>query len=488
MNWRSAVLAALLAGLSLGQAPAPDPVLNVIAQRITANDLKADVSFLASDTLQGRATPSPGLDVAAEFIASQFRRAGLEPGGNESYFQTAEYAVTPPNSAGVTVTLSAGEITIRPAAKSVALTQAVEIDASDLEAVVISQSNSANIDANQVRGKALILETAAIPAALRRSNAALAIIVSSSAPRGGGRARLREVSASEPVFPIINIWDEAFGKAVQNAGPSSLKVSVRIPADAVQRTTLKNVIGVLRGSDPILKDTYVLVTAHYDHLGVLPDGSGDRIFNGANDNASGSASLIEMANALAALPARPRRSVAFIALFGEEVGEIGSAYYAQHPVFPLAKTVADVNFEQMGRTDAPDGLKLRQFNLTGFDFTTMGPTFREAAEQAGVRAVKDEQRSDSYFARSDNAAFARVGVPSTTASVTYDFPDYHAIGDKWPKIDYENMAKVDSALALAIYRIADSEDAPQWNAANPKTEQYVKVRRQDEQDARPAPK
>jgi hypothetical protein len=477
MNRRAAVLAAIAASVCFAQTPAPDPVLSAITERITANALRADVSFLASDALEGRATPSPGLDVAAEFIASQFRRAGLQPAGNDGYFQTAEYAVTSPTGAGATVTLSAGGETIRPTVKSMAITQAVEVDVQDVDAVVISQANSARIAADQVRGKALILETPAVPAALRDAGAALAIIVSNTAPRGLNRSRFREISPSEPAFPVITIWDGAFRRAVHKAGESALKVSVKIPASSAQQATLKNVVGVLPGSDPSLKDTYVLVTAHYDHLGISPDGQGDRIFNGANDNASGSATLMEMANALAALPVRPRRSVVFIALFGEEVGEIGSGYYARHPIFPLDKTVADINLEQMGRTDAPDGPKLGQFNITGFDFTTMAPVFRKAAEDAGVRAVKDEEHSDSYFGRSDNAAFALAGVPSTTASVTYDFPDYHAVGDEWPKIDYDNMAKVDSAVALAIYRIADNGAAPEWNTANPKAEPFTKMRR-----------
>ena len=133
---------------------------------------------------------------------------------------------------------------------------------------------------------------------------------------------------------------------------------------------LRNVIGILPGSDPALKDTCLILSAHYDHLGVRAGGEGDRIFNGANDNASSTASLIEIANALAALPERPKRTIVFLAMFGEEIGEIGSLYYVNHPMFPLAKTVADINLEQLGRTDGSDGPKLLQFNMTGFDFTT----------------------------------------------------------------------------------------------------------------------
>jgi hypothetical protein len=317
------------AALAFAQTPVP---------RIAANDLKADVSFLASDELEGRATPSKGLDIAAEFIASQFRRAGLGPAGDDGYFQTA---------------------------------------------------------------------------------------------------------------PL----------------PGQLKP-----------VTARNVAGILRGADPALKDTYLVLTAHYDHLGILANGEGDRIYNGANDDASGTASLIEIAQALMALPTKPKRSIVFIALFGEELGGIGSQYYVRHPLFPLAKTIADVNLEQLGRTDDSEGTKLLQFNLTGFDYTTMAETFQKAAGEVGVRAVNDARNSHIYFGRSDNVSFANAGVPSTTVSVTYMFPDYHAVGDEWPKLDYDNMAKVDCALALAAFRLADSLDAPAWNAANPRTARYVKAR------------
>ena len=166
----------------------------------------------------------------------------------------------------------------------------------------------------------------------------------------------------------------------------------------------------------------------------------------------------------------------FVALFGEEVGELGSRYYVQHPVFPAAKTIADVNLEQLGRTDDNEGPRVGQFNLTGFDYTTMAPVFRQAAEDAGVRAVKDEKNSDSYFARSDNSSFAEAGIPSTTISVAYMFPDYHGVGDEWPKLDYGNMAKVGGAIALAAFRLADSAEAPQWNPDNPRTARYIKAR------------
>jgi Zn-dependent M28 family amino/carboxypeptidase len=159
------------------------------------------------------------------------------------------------------------------------------------------------------------------------------------------------------------------------------------------------------------------------------------------------------------------------------LGELGSRYYARHPIFPLAKTIADINLEQLGRTDETGaGEKLGQFNLTGFDFTNLAAILQPYAKQAGVKVVKDEANSDSFFGRSDNAAFAQAGVPSTTLSVTYGFGDYHKPGDKWPKLDYENMTRVDRAIALAAYGLADGAEEPRWNAENPKTEAYRKAR------------
>jgi Zn-dependent M28 family amino/carboxypeptidase len=219
------------------------------------------------------------------------------------------------------------------------------------------------------------------------------------------------------------------------------------------------------------------VTAHYDHLGVRGTGPGDHIFNGANDDASGTASVIEIAGALSALPTRPKRSVVFIALFGEEMGLLGSRYYAAHPVFPLAKTIGDLNLEQLGRTDVDGGSRVGLVNVTGYDYSSLTAVLKQAGEDTGLQVSKDEKNSDAFFSRSDNQALADAGIPAHTLSVGYVFPDYHGAGDEWPKLDYENMAKVDCTVALAVYRVADSTEVPRWNASNPKTERYVNARK-----------
>src|SRR5262249_60755903 len=133
-----------------------------------------------------------------------------------------------------------------------------------------------------------------------------------------------------------------------------------------------------------LKDTYVLLTAHYDHLGLAKSGD-DRVFNGANDDGSGTVSVIEIGAALATLPRHPRRSIVFMAFFGEEEGLLGSLYYTHHPVFPLAKTVANINLEQLGRTDASEGPEIASLTFTGMEFSDVPNFFRRAGAQTGVK-------------------------------------------------------------------------------------------------------
>ena len=348
-----------------------------------------------------------------------------------------------------------------------------------------SLADSAALNAltpEQVRGKVLILDAGRavgmgrLAALSARLQPALVILERSGRMREGFDARLREASAPTPP-PVLAIADEAFHKAVAGKpGPLEATVSAHITAPVTAPVKLRNVIGVLRGVDADLAGAYVFVTAHYDHLGVRGSGPGDHIYNGANDDASGTASVIEIANTLAALPTRPKRSIVFMTLFGEEVGLVGSRYYVRHPVFPLSRTVADLNLEQMGRTDDETGPRVGLVNVTGYDFTSITAVLREAGRETGVRVVKDEEASDPFYERSDNQAFAEAGVPAHTLSVGYVYSDYHQPGDEWPKLDYANMARVDRAIALAVFRIADNAEPPRWNAANPKTERYVHAR------------
>jgi Zn-dependent M28 family amino/carboxypeptidase len=208
------------------------------------------------------------------------------------------------------------------------------------------------------------------------------------------------------------------------------------------------------------------VTAHYDHTGVCKPGEADPVCNGANDNASGVASILEIAARLASRRAPLRRTVVFIAFFGEEDGMLGSRFYAEHPLFPIESTAAQINFEQTGRTDDLEGANPRTLNLTGFDYSEVGAIL-SAAAPPGVRISKRPKWSDEAFERSDNEALAKKGVPAHTLTVSYMFPDYHLPGDEWHKLDYENMAAITDAAAAGIAALANRSEPPRWYVGAP---------------------
>jgi len=455
------VLTAVLAATSaFAQVP---PEVKPALDRITSNDLKGDVSFLASDLLQGRATPSPGLDVAGEFIASKFRAAGLDPAGNDGYFQAAHVQQVEADMSGFKVEISNGKETVALEPDSVGVRNTGPVDLAGVEAVKSS--------AAERKGKVVLVTINEIRRAggfddLRKSGAAM-IIVTGSRRRPGPRIVVDESDN----IPVVFVRSDRVSGLLKSDQP--LKVTAHIATAKQKPLVLRNVAGILRGSDPVLKDTYVLVTAHYDHIGTKPDGQGDRIYNGANDDASGTASIIEIANALSRLPVKPKRSIVFVAFFGEEEGLLGSKWYGRHPSVPLAKTVGDINLEQVGRTDDRSGKQVNSATLTGFDFSDLPQTFAKAGELTGIKLYKDEQRSDAFFARSDNQALADSGIPAHTMAVAYEFPDYHGVGDEWQKLDYENMARVDRMVALGVWMLAQSDKVPSWNAANPEAKPYV---------------
>ena len=152
---------------------------------------------------------------------------------------------------------------------------------------------------------------------------------------------------------------------------------------------------------------------------------------------------------------------------------MGSKWYGSHPAVPLVKTVADVNLEQMGRTDDNSGRQVNNATMTGFDFSDVPQIFAKAGELTGVKVYKDNNRSDPFFARSDNQALADSGVPAHTMAVAFEFSDYHGVGDEWQKLDYENMAKVDRMVTLGVWMLAQSDKVPNWNASNPEAKKYV---------------
>jgi Zn-dependent M28 family amino/carboxypeptidase len=237
-----------------------------------------------------------------------------------------------------------------------------------------------------------------------------------------------------------------------------------------------NVVGALRGSDPRLRDEYVIYSAHLDHLGFAEPIDGDSLYNGALDNGSGVASLLELARAFAALPQRPARSILFCFVTGEERGLLGSEYFARHPTIPAASMVANLNVDML--------MSLRPLHdviALGIEHSTLERHVREAASALGVALSPDPQPRLVSFIRSDQYSFVRRGVPAVvvrpglkdaagdTAQGLAAFRDwiknrYHSPKDEWdPRYDYEAMAGVVRLNLLVGLSVARAPERPRWH-------------------------
>jgi hypothetical protein len=337
----------LLAGAASAQAglkPVPD---TTGADHANVERLER---ALADDSMQGRATATPGGERAARFLAGEMRRIGLTPGGDDGYFQTVPMYVPAPDTA-----------------------------------------------AGRGRGG-----------------------------RGGG---VRVAT-----------------------GPAMLDT---IPAE--RRRHAANVIGILPGGDPKLKDEVILVLSHYDHLGIgRPDARGDSIYNGADDDAAGTVAVLEIARLLHAA-GTPRRTIIFANMTGEERGLLGTNYFIAHPVVPLSQIVAGFEIEMIGRPDSLAGGPGKAW-LTGYDRSTMGDMLKEY----GIPIVPDPRPAQNFFQRSDNYGFAVRGIVAHTLSTFNLHTDYHRPSDEVGTIDFNHMTEVIHAAAEAVRHLADGPK-PEWH-------------------------
>jgi hypothetical protein len=510
---RIGVLLVLLLGAgeiqAQDKAPAPPLAADRLAaiDRISGDSLKGHLSFLSSDLLEGRDTPSRGLDLAAEYIAAQFRRAGLEPVGDDGYFQTANWELSEPDISGFKfeVVSDGKTISIDPSSVLLETESALDIKAAPIYKLDLK---AADIDFDSLQGKIVFIESqrtegrvANDPAAaqvtknleiFRETESPPALLITIGRPEGlalrvndprhrrlidPSNFRRGQPVPKQPALRRLSVTEPNLVALYQTlpVGLSSSTATIRLNPTVKRPVKLKNVAGLLRGSDPVLKDTCVMVTAHYDHIGVKGAEGTDRIFNGANDDGSGTVSVIELATSLATLKERPKRSILFVTFFGEEKGLLGSRYYGRNPIFPVDKTVADVNLEQVGRTDDSEGPQLLKASLTGFGYSGVSTAFVNAGEAEGVKVVKHPRNSDAFFGRSDNQALADLGVPAHTLCVAFMYPDYHGAADHWDKVDYANMARIDRMVARALLMLADDPEEPKWDESNPRAARYLKA-------------
>jgi len=433
---------------------------------ITEDGLRAAIRFLSDDLLEGRGPGSRGDALARRWIASELEEMGYRPGGPggswEQPFEMVGVTATP--APEWRFTGQAGSQSLRSLEDFVAFAghPAEETRLSDAELVFVGFGIQApefgwdDYKGADLRGKVLVMlndEPDGDPAlfagsrrlyygrwdykleSAARQHAAGAILIHTRRSAGYGWNVVRtswtgeqfelpdtpgprlEVAAwiSEPAAGALARLAgrdlAALQKAANERGFRPVPLGIRtslVLHNAVRRVTTANVLGLLPGSDPGLRDEVVVFTAHHDHLGVgAPDATGDTVYNGALDNASGVAQMLAVARAFAALPLPPRRSVLVVAVAAEECGLLGSGWFARHPTFPAEKMAADINFDGgniWGRTS--------EVPLIGYGKSSLDAFARAAAARQG-RAVTDEPFPDrGFFYRSDQFSFARIGVPS----------------------------------------------------------------------------
>jgi len=226
--------------------------------------------------------------------------------------------------------------------------------------------------------------------------------------------------------------------------------------------TAPNVVGILEGSDPVLKNEYIVLSAHMDHVGIGAPVNGDSIYNGADDDASGTAGVIELAEALSRPGARPKRSVVFLTVSGEEHGLWGSAWFSDHPPVPITQVVADLNIDMIGR-NWKDTIV-----VIGKEHSDLGTTLdrvNKAHPELGMKAIDDIWPEENFYFRSDHYNFARKGVP-----ILFFFngthPDYHGPNDEPDRIDAEKAARIVRLVYLVTEEVGNAPNKPAWNPAS----------------------
>ena len=498
----------------------------------TPQAIQAHVGFLADDLLEGRGTGARGHEIAARYVAAQLTALGLQPAGdNGGWYETVtlQERSLGPKGASLTVTGPAGaqswanatEVIVAPSAREAEL---------DLEAPVVFVGFGLDAPSRgfhdyrglDVRGKIVAAfdgapigtpseigaHLAAEKAMMAQAHGAVGYIrldtLSSQKRRpwseraAAGRqpsmtwvdpsgvpetaapkirvSAILNSPAAEALFAraphglagLMKIADKANGRPRGFA----LKTKVRIQASSVYRT-LKSpaVVGLLRGADPAPDGEVVVLMAHLDHLGMRPENEGDKIYNGALDNAAGVAVMLEVAHAFATAPERPKRSVMFIANTAEEMGLLGADYFAHHPSIPISRIASVIDLD----------MPILQYDFTdvvafGADHSTLGALVAQAAARMDVKVGPDPMPEQGVFVRSDHYPFVKQGVPALLLATGYanggqaawgDYlaNRYHRPNDDLAQpINWAAGAKFARLNYLISREIADAPERPQWYA------------------------
>lgn len=475
---------------SKGRGRQPAGMMEAL-HNVQAERIRADVKYLSSDALEGRGTGTRGGELAASYIAKQFKDAGVEAAGDDgSYFQKVPMV-------GVT-TLPETTLSVETPKQTLSLKMPDDIMVFNLDQHEVRDVNAGVIFVGygitapefgwddyagaDVKGKVLLMLVNEPPSEdpkffggkaltyygrwtykyeqAARMGAAGVILIhktemasygwevvrsSWSGERSGladdqepklqfaswvqlEKARAMLADAGQDMDALM----AAAGRRGFRALPLPLKVSAHV-VSAVRHFESSNVIGKVSGSDPELRKQAVIYTGHYDHLGIRPEQPGDNIYNGALDNATGTAMVIEMARAVAASPVKPKRSMYFAAVTAEEQGLWGSAYLAKHPPLPLSDITLDVNFDAIKPLGIPT-----EVEAAGYERTTFSAVFEKTAADFHLKILAPEHPENGGYYRSDHFSFAKMGVPAFSLE-----PGKHFTGhpQSWVKANSEAMDK-----------------------------------------------
>lgn len=460
---------------------------------ITKADMEAHLRFLASDALQGRRTGEMGNDIAAAYIASLYATHGLKQvEGAEGYYQPVPFeAITPPSMATIVIddeTYTQGDNLLMMTG-NLELTKTKAVFAN--YGWVDEETGANDYDKLDVEGKLVfvlpgtpegqdpltVFNSMSKKRKLAKEKGAVGLIelyrlqfpwqffLSYFGKESLNLADKMETTKSNPNF--VYGWIKEENKETFNAMKDSKKTKVELSSEGFSRRAVNsnNVIGLLEGTDPELKDEYLLITAHFDHVGTGKNGGSpytpeDSIFNGARDNAMGTTALLGALQALSEAP--PKRSVIFLAVTGEEIGLLGSQYYAENPLLPMEQVIFNLNTDGAGYND-PSYVSIVGFGRTGTDGLV------EAASNIfGLDVFPNPAPEQNLFDRSDNVSFAKLGVPALCFSPGLtEFDEeistyYHQAADNPDSIDFDYLQKFCQALARTARLIADDEDRPFW--------------------------
>lgn len=499
--------------------------------------IKADIKFLSSDLLEGRGTGARGNDIAAEFIADQFFAAGLQPGGdNGTYFQKVPMVgITTQPATTVTLKDSKQTMDLKQLDDIVVMDESQQPSSElhttemlfvgyGITAPEFQWNDFAGVD---VKGKILLMLVNEPPSEdpkffngkaltyygrwtykyehAAKLGAAGVILIHKREMASYGWEVVRNSWSGERSYlagdndPKLHMaaWIQlekaralmsdcgqdldALMDAAGKPGfhPVTLPVEVNAHIESKARPfESRNVIARIEGADEALRGQAVFFTAHYDHLGMRPEAKGDNIYNGANDNASGTAMLLEMARAAAASPQKPKRSFYFAAVTAEEQGLWGSDYLAKHPPVPASEISLDLNFDSFMPLGVP-----KEVVAGGYDRTNFAPAFERTAADFGMAVLQPSHPENGGYYRSDHFSFARQGVPAFSINEGAKFADeneqwvadhakkiggcYHQVCDEFvPDGDYRANAVMARFGLMLGYKAADQPGLVQWKAGD----------------------